>query len=381
MGRFTPTDRPVSPLHVLAGGFDALSEGRARKEQKRRGRLGEALELARAREFGVMPGGQPEEAVSPERDVLSGARPGMAGQQQPQLISVLRAAGGLGLQRQQPEPKIVHPAGSFIRGVGFTEKAITDMDLVQHTQGRNAADPRMVPAEGTEPLNEDFHLDTSRTPQGRAEAQQRAESERLRRVLGGIQGAGRNGELDPELIAQGLEAGLPASQLFREPEEEKPRATRLVRSGNRNVLVYSDTGEPVREYDPIPTAGGRGAGDPGSNEVTRRSIATAAAREVARIQQELTSSVRPPDAGTVQRRIQAAITPYGFDSIDELSAEMRDLRIDGLENVPSSGAPPAPASDDEGEADVDLDFDQIDRWLEEGLTDEEITERLMGGAG
>ena len=92
MGRFTPSERPVSPLHILAGGLDAMSEGRERKEHKRRNKLADALELARAQDYGVMPGAQPQEAVTPERDVLSGARPGMAGQQQAAVSFVRRLA-------------------------------------------------------------------------------------------------------------------------------------------------------------------------------------------------------------------------------------------------------------------------------------------------
>lgn len=231
MGRFSPTVRPLSGLQVLAEGLDSFQGARRQKEEdelaEQERSITDALRRLQMDELGVREGTAPTRTVAPEQDIFRGEGVGMArGQTGSPLTASLQAARSMGLQRPEPEPKIVHPAGSFVRGAGFTEKHITDRDLAQlaegpspfvdHTRrrmdpgGREVADPRF------RQLNDEFFVDREATPEARAEAQATEERSRAVRALEALGVTGRAGSGEALLAA--LEAGVPASELFEEEE-------------------------------------------------------------------------------------------------------------------------------------------------------------------
>lgn len=369
MGRYSPTVQPMSPLHVLAGGIDAADEGRTRKrERKKRDRedsIREALTALELDRAGVREGTAPTRDVEPERDIFRGEGIGMQRGQTDELA----LAGGLGLQRR-PEPQIVHLPGEFIRGVGFTEKALTDQDLVEATRRRNDPGPRQQEDPRFRQLNDEYFIDQEGTPEARAAA---AEQDRATRVMRALEGMGATPE---ELNLVGADDSFSDDVLGRIDERSKPKEEPTIRvqgrdfpdteEGRNAALAWRES---LAEAARSPDATGDGTRITG--EVTRRALATAAARELARIRESVREAgpAKTYEGGEIREQVMNTLSLFGFESVEELEREMRTLRMQGA----GGGASPA--------GDTALSDEELDRLILENpdLSDEEILELARGG--
>lgn len=377
--RYVPREQQLSPLSGLAHLLDTYTETqrekREREEEENALSLADALQTLELDRLGVREGTAPTRAVPRDQDIFADARPGMAAD------AAGRSDIGLSLEaarQMRPselvkrEPQVVHLPGSYIRGVGFTERALTDVDLAQlRKEGMRAekqtADPRY------RQLNEDYYLDTESTPDAR---ERRGGAARQLQLLEAFRGMGAT----PQQLAL-LQADPDfADEVFDQLNEEAP-APPKIRVGGRDfpddevgqnaALAWQ---EALAEAGRRPDATGDGTRITG--EVTRRTAAMAAARAVDRIREQ-TRELSPAERrniepGQIEQQIRSTLSLFGFGSVQELQEEMRTLRLSGVD----SGRSPAAAGGGE------IDDDEIDRLILENpdLTDEEIAEILRGGS-
>lgn len=429
MARFSPTRRVQTTVPTV---FDALNEvidRGAHVVEDRRRRSIEDEELGRRRAHderiqeghetdlyrqGFRRGEQPQEAVPEERDIFAGSRigqqertparnpifegqrPGMASDATAGLDDALGAVAAQGARR----PQMVAPPGAFVEGMGFARQAIFDTDLmpagdefVESTRGRQAS-PRMEPARGTERVTDELYRDF-RPELAAQEDERRSERERRQRletVLGALQGGGR---LPPELQAEGMELGVPTSQLFREEDEfGEPVITAAGRKFPDNPIGEQAALDWLAATRAATARGASGSQDRITGEVTRRSFAMSAANAVRRVQEEFNSMTpqqraRLRDQGfDLQSRIHAVIKVYGFNNMQELQEETRELRLRGVDGFgvderPAGGMMPDPGGDidfgDDGM--VTITDDDIDAILEANpdASIEEIEAILLRG--
>lgn len=379
--RFYPRDDQLQPLSLLTTALEGFSEGRREKaaeedyEEDRsfQGAL-RALEMDR---LGLREGTAPTRPVAVEDSVFQDTGIGMArGAPGPSGLGLsLEATRRMGPKAFAPQPdmsEIVHPAGSFMRGVGFTEKALTRGDLVAIAQDRAARDAAIQVADPRyRQLNDDYYVDEEATPEGRAS---RSSAARQLQVLRSFRDLGASPQQLQLLQADPSFADEVYAQLNE--EEDEPEAQRI-RVGGRD-FPDDETGQAaalawqtsLREAGRDPDAAGDGTRITG--EVTRRAAVSAAAREINRIREEARELARtgtPLEAGQVERQIRASISLFGFESVQEVEEEARELRTRGVEAAPGA----------EGVGEVT--DDEIRRLMDEhpDLSDEEILELIERG--
>lgn len=419
MGRYSPTTQQISALEALAEVGHSVADRRDEVRDRRADEEARAAEDAERREGvdldrgmrGLRRGTAPtrmEEMRAPEmfEQELPGASrydegadvPDIFEDERPSFLPGPRAPlpqatgeapppaldGALAELQRPRKPKVRHLAGSYVRGMGFTERTLTDQDVfggaapgeqLRQPQTRETADPRY------RQVTDDYYLDEEATPEARTvrakvageEADFGRESGRLEGVLSRL---GRGGRAEAEAMA----AGVPGSVVFDEPDEPDPVRGTVVRSGNRNVLIDPTTGDTLKQYDPLPEPGGRGRGagdDPGSRLVALRQRAMGAARAVLAIQQGFArSTVGFQDPGAVNARITAALRPFGFRSVDELEESMRSLGLE--DDTPGAGEPEAePVTIEEIDAFLD-DHPEITDEQIDGMSEEEIRGLVRG---
>lgn len=333
--------------------------------------------------FRDMPIGMQRERTEHEPpSIFRGARPGMAARTPPPLD---RALGSLELQEPPPAPRMLALPGAYVEGMGFTDRAITDQDLVQESRRRNAV-PRQRTRQGFEQVTDDLYFDPSASPEGREASMESARDldrrRRLERALGAVQGGG---DMDPALQAELLDLDVPASQVFPDRDANLisvgGRDFPNTPGGERAALAWQEALAEARS-----TGSGSGSGSDAriTGEVTRRTLATAAARAVSSLDEEIrevrgSSGTTLTDRQrnqltTLNRARDDALRSFGFQTIQELQTEMRALRLSGVGGG-EGGAPPA------GGGGGDLDDAAIDRILLENpdLTDEQVLDLLESG--
>jgi hypothetical protein len=422
MARYSPRDPGFTPV---PGVFDALSHiatqgatgftGVRREEEERRLLAEERAREAEDREIelheaGVRRGRGPTEPVPPDEDIFAGAEFGMASERtEHEAPSIFRGAGmgmapsgapaqdaltQIQMQGAPPEPQILALPGAWVEGLGFTERAITDQDLVQESRRRNAVQ-RQRPRPGFEQVTEDLYIDRAATPAARAEAtavrgeergearevrgeereteRDRQERARLETALGALQ---RGEETSPEVLAE-LVGQVPGSVLF--PDEDADNITVMGRD-----FPNTPEGEVAaiawREAMAEASRTGATSGDGRiTGEVTRRTLARAASTAIDRIRNQVREMNafergRLP-AGYLEDQIRNTLLLFGFESGDELQQEMRALRLTGV------GSGPRPTSSAAGASREPTD-EEIAKIIEANpdATDEEIAE-LIENAG
>lgn len=204
------------------------------------------------------PDGPPQRELSPEEDVFRGSRPGMAarGPEAEGIFAGARPgmaggnaalAEGLGalLEEGLPrKPKLVAPAGAFVRGMGFAPKNIFDTDLagglgMQRPTARTGPDSRFVHLQG------DRFLDTAALEEEEPEEERlRFTEEELRAAgipAGMIPAALRDPLLARQLMAAagrdsgGGSSSVPASVADRRARDERDAyLSQLIARGERN---------------------------------------------------------------------------------------------------------------------------------------------------
>lgn len=133
---------------------------------------------------------------------------------------------------------------------------------------------------------------------------------------------------DPSNIGAMREAGVDPLDLMM---ARAPSRTGFTRSGDRNVLVDLDTGDPIREYDPIPHTD-----DAGSNRVTQRQLLTEALDEVDSIIATASRAATLPEnrgrrdeiLQEANRRARGAARRRGFGTLEALRSAAEGLNRD-----------------------------------------------------
>lgn len=331
---------------------------------------------------GVLPG---LETADPRRrapDVFQGAGIGM----QPDTTPAAGALGQLEQTGQVPpeQPQLLAVPGAYVEGMGFTPRTITDMDLVQERR-KAMRQPRTRLAPGVEQVTEDLFFDEARSPAGR---ERRAEEEatssrraRLEAVLSAVQAGGEEGDIPPEILAEGLDIGVPSGML-RPGRGEEPGMIRVqgrdfpnTEAGERAALAWR---EALAEAG---RTGGRsgGAAERITGEVTRRTLATAAARAMDRIRQDVRDlspyERRNLEPGQIETQIRETLELFGFASPQELESEMRELRLAGTGRTePGAGAGGAGQAGELSDAEIDAIIE-----ANPDLSDEEILALIERG--
>lgn len=417
MARFSPRDPGFTRVPTLAEGLGTLAQSAGAAQEDARDRriedeLLEEEELERTldrfeRGFTDRPRREP---VPEDEDVFRGAgiglqrteaedpgifrdaRPGMAADapgitrpgRQPSPL-----AQGLGTMAQERGPiqtqeqeDVLSIPGAFVEGLGFTPRAIRSSDLVEQNRARAQAiaGPRERLAPGVEQVSEGMFFDPEQTREGRQARQDTSRSTerqaRLTAVLGAIQRGDE--DISPEILAEALELGVPQHMLRGEGANGEIRVQGRdfpnTPAGERAALAWR---EAVAEAGR--TGGAGGSAERITGEVTRRTLATAAARALDGIRQdvrELTDYERRNlQAGQIQRQIQETLTLFGFESAEELQREMRELRLAG-----TGGAPPG--GDGDGGGGVEISDELIDRVMQENpdASEEELMDLVLAAS-
>ncbi len=135
--------------------------------------------------------------------------------------------------------------------------------------------------------------------------------------------------------------------------------------------------------------GATGSGERITGETTRRTLATAAARAIDKIQQDVRELTRYErenlEPGQIERQIRSVLSLFGFESVQELQQEMRTLRLGG---VGAGGAPATGGAGEGGAAgdEVEIPPELIDEVMSENpdATEAElidmVLERMGGGS-
>lgn len=332
------------------------------------------------------------ETADPRRrppDVFEGAGIGMQPDETP-------AAGALGQLEQTGEipaeqPEILAVPGSFVEGMGFTPNAIRSDDFVEaRRQSMSRARTRMAP--GVEQVTENLFFDESRTPGARQEARDTerdsARRARLEAVLGAV---GEGDDVPPEVLAEGLELGVP-SRMLEGGGRDEPGTIRVsgrdfpnTPTGEAAALAWR---EAVAEAGRTSGGGRTGSAERITGEVTRRTLATAAARAMDKIRSDVRDLTpferRNLEPGQIETQIRETLELFGFDSPAELQEEMRELRLAG------TGGQGQTTGFDEGAGgggggEIEVPADLVDQVMEEfpNATQEELTDiviqRMQGG--
>ncbi len=382
--RYQPREHQLSPLSVLAVGLDSFQEGRREKREReeadQQGSLADALQRMELDELGVREGTAPTRPVAVEDSIFAGERPGMGrGTTGPSGLGMsLDAARQMGPKAFAPRPdpnEIMHHAGSFVRGVGFTEKHLTRGDLDRLRPGGVGGETMQVGDDRYSQLNDDYYVDREATPEARG---RRSAAARTMGLLEAFRGMGARPDQLALLEADEGFADEIYDQLNEEEESPEIEGTlnRRFPDTDAGRIAALEWERMVRDARADPD--GPGGVESPTREVTRRSVALAAARAVAAIQTAFrtmsqTERDRRRDGGDgLQRDIEGALRPFGYTSLNELNEDMRALRI-GNDEL-------APASSGQGGAGAEFDETEIDRLLEENpdLSDEEIAELLLG---
>jgi len=409
MARYTPRDPgftrsptlgdAIASLATSAGGGQIAGE-RRRQDDEDREFQEERRDVAREdRELDLFEQGftrDPRtETVPDQEDVTLGARVGMAGQEQARVPDIFEQAG-IGLQRGNtpaagalgeiaqggaPEPQVLAIPGAYVEGLGFTPRPIHDTDLVDARQAA-ARRQRERLAPGVERATDDYFFDERLSPQGRADARQdERDTTRRSRLEAVLEAVGRGEEdLPPEIMAEGLELGL--SERFLRGEQGGASGDDTIRvqgrtfpnteAGQRAALAWR---EAVAEAGR--SGSGTGAGARVTGETTKRTLAMAAARALDSIRGDFRDmspfeQSRVP-AGFMESQIRETLELFGFESVDELQTEMRNLRLVGLGG---QGGQPTGQGDE-------LTDEQIDAIIQQNpdATPEEILELIGRGGG
>ena len=379
MARYSPRDpgytRSPSLLeglsHIVESGARGYTTGEADSDRRESARLDQELQELELYQGGVRRGRAPTEEVPEEEDIFGGELPGqqrtnerseaappifqgaLPGRSRPST-GLEAGLGDIAAAGVPPEPEIVAVPGSYVEGMGFTDRIITDQDLVAHTRAANRV-PRRRVQPGYQQATDDLYIDEAATPEGREAAretaQQREQRRQLEASLGMLQEGGREA-LSASDQATLMEGDVPSSVIF---------GSQATSSSRRDPAEIQAALERLRQNPDDPQAQARAfaAGVPASqvwprpasdeaditNEVTRRQFATRALTAIQDAREEwadMTQYQRDQRIASNQGLgavINRIVRDFSYDSVEEFQQELRDLRLTGV----GAGGEPAPA--------------------------------------